>query len=150
MKKILAMFILFVFLTQCETKKKVGSERFDDKALEQINSVFTKMHEGGVDTNQPLLYGYFYFDKDPAKLETVKEHLVNEGYTFVRLEPVDDTQFILHVEKIEVHTPKTLLEREIYLDELAYKYDIELFDGWDVGNPDPTKPLVTHPPVETK
>jgi tetratricopeptide (TPR) repeat protein len=96
----------------------------------------------GVDTKRPLLYGYFFYDKEQSKLEKVKKELVQTDYKLVRLEMTEEQEYILHVEKIETHSRTSLLGREDQLDKLANKYKVT-YDGWDVGNADPTKPLVS-------
>ena len=107
-----------------------------------INSIFDKMELQDVDTKKPLLYGYFFYDKEKSKLEKVKEELVQANYKLVRLEMTEKQEYILHVEKVETHSRTTLLDRENQLDKLAKKYKVT-YDGWDVGNADPTKPLVS-------
>jgi len=141
MKKLLYIFAIVLIVASCGSKKEEASDRFTEEYQASSISIFEKMKQGGVDTNQPLLYGFFFFDDDEKKLEPLKEQLLTEGYTFVRMEATEKAGYILHVEKIEVHTPQSLLEREKYLFKLAEKHHVELYDGWDVGNPDPTKPL---------
>jgi tetratricopeptide (TPR) repeat protein len=114
-----------------------------DKSREsEINSIFEKMELQGVDTKKPLLYGYFFYDKDVSKLDRIEKELLQANYQVVRLEMIDDQEYILHVEKIETHSRTSLLERQNQLDKLAEEYKIT-YDGWDVGNADPTKPIVS-------
>lgn len=51
---------------------------------------------------------------------------------------------MLHVEKVEKHTRQSLQKLEENLRELAAKHNVSSFDGFDVGNEDPTKPLVSN------
>ena len=97
----------------------------------------------GVDTKKTLLYGYFFYDKDKSKLENLKNELLKDNYKLVRLEMTEKKVFILHVEKVEIHTRASLLDRENQLEKLSKKFKIVTYDGWDVGNAEPTKPLVT-------
>lgn len=97
----------------------------------------------GVDTKKPLLFGYFFYDTDKSKLEQLKNELLKDGYKLVRLENTEKNMFILHVEKVEIHTRTSLLERGNELNKLAKKFQVATYDGWDVGNVDPTKPLVS-------
>jgi tetratricopeptide (TPR) repeat protein len=97
----------------------------------------------GVDTRQPLLYGYFFYDKDTSHLKSLEFALLHDAYKLVRLDAVSDTEYILHVEKVEVHTPQSLEVRERQLRSIATQYKVRLYDGWDVGNIDPKKPLIT-------
>lgn len=97
----------------------------------------------GVDTKKPLLFGYFFYGKDKSKLENLKNELVKDSYKLVRLEMTENKGFILHVEKVEIHTRTSLLDRENQLEKLTKKFKVETYDGWDVGNADPSKPLVS-------
>ncbi len=115
----------------------------DNKRMTNINSIFDKMELQGVDTKKPLLFGYFFYDKDKSKLDNLKNDLLKDNYKLVRLEITEKKEFILHVEKVEIHTRTSLLERENQLEKLSKKFNIETYDGWDVGNADPTKPLVS-------
>jgi len=112
--------------------------------MELINSIFDKMEIQGVDTKQNLLYGYFFFDTDKSKLENLKIELTNQSYKFVQIDKKDNGEFMLHVEKIEKHTRQTLYDREQKLRQLATKYSVSSFDGFDVGNVDPKKPLLSN------
>lgn len=112
--------------------------------MELINSIFDKIELQGVDTKQNLLYGYFFFDKDKSKLEKLKNELIKQSYKFVVLDKKDNGEFMLHVEKVEKHTRQSLYDREQNLRQLATDYIVSSFDGFDVGNADPTKPLVSN------
>lgn len=107
------------------------------------NLIFDQMKMEGVDTTKPLLYGYFFYNKDQTKLEQLKDTLLKENYSLVRLEYVVTKEYILHVEKVEVHSRTSMLARENQLDMLAKFYQIDGYDRWDVGNADPNKPLVS-------
>jgi tetratricopeptide (TPR) repeat protein len=74
----------------------------------------------------------------------LKADLVSQSYKFVELGKRDNGEFILHVEKVEKHTRQSLQDREQKLRVLASKYYVSSFDGFDVGNTDPTKPLVSN------
>jgi len=135
MKKTIYLLVIFIN-SVCFTNAQ------DNKRMADINSIFDKMELEGVNTKKPLLFGYFFFDKDKSKLENLKNELLNDDYKLVRLEKSEKKKFILHVEKVEIHTRASLFDRENKLDELSKKFKVETYDGWDVGNADPTKPLV--------
>lgn len=128
--------IIAAFLLCCSGEAKGQKQS-------SIEGVFRSMELQGLDTRQPLLYGYFFYDKDTSHLKSLKLALLHDAYKLVRLEPVSDTEYILHVEKIEVHTPQSLAVREQELRRTAAQYNVRLYDGWDVGNVDPKKPLIT-------
>jgi tetratricopeptide (TPR) repeat protein len=137
MKKIIPiLFTLFSITTSIAAQDKGRQSN--------IHAIFDRMELAGVNTQQPLLYGYFFFDGDKSKLEKLNHELLKENYKLVRLEKTSKQNFILHVEKVEIHSRASLLERETQLDQMAKKFQVEIYDGWDVGNPDPTKPLVVN------
>lgn len=136
MRKIIYLLLTLLGVSSCSTG-------IDNDRRANINSIFDKMELQGVDTKKPLLYGFFFYDKDTLKLEKLKDELVKDNYKFVRLERIEKQDFILHVEKVEIHSRTSLLEREAQLDKLSKKFHVTTYDGWDVGNPDPTKPLVS-------
>lgn len=83
----------------------------------------------------PMLWGYFFLDPSKEKLGRLADHLVAQGYRVVRLEDTDseDGDAILHVEKVEVHTPLTLSKRNEELEALANRFGVESYDGMDCG-----------------
>ncbi len=137
MKKIIFQLFILLYFANCLVAQHTAREA-------NINSIFDKMKLQGVDTKNPLLYGFFFFDKDKAKLEKLKDVLLKDNYKLVRLEKTEKQEFILHVEKVEIHSRVSLLERENQLNQLSKSFQIATYDGWDVGNADATKPLVSN------
>ncbi len=138
---ILIFFLVMTLCTSCKSQTNVTENTND---MELINSIFDKVEVQGVETKQNLLYGYFFFDKDKSKLEKLKNDLTKQSYKFVVLDKKDNVEFMLHVEKVENHTRQSLYDREQKLRQLATDYGVSSFDGFDVGNADPTKPLVSN------
>jgi len=90
------------------------------------------------DLSKPMLWGYFFTDPSPAKLEAIVPDLEMQGFRFANLYPAeveeeDDEYFILHIEKEEVHNPKTLHKRNQKLYALAEQHRLASYDGMDVG-----------------
>ena len=136
MKKIIYLLFIVLNFTSCSRAQDKGRQA-------KINSIFDKMELQGVDTKKPLLYSFFFYDKDKSKLEKLKDELLKDNYKLVRLENTEKQEFILHVEKVEIHSRASLLERENHLDKLSKTFQVATYDGWDVGNSDTTKPLVS-------
>lgn len=116
----------------------------DANSPQLIGTVFDQMEAQGVNTGQPLLYGYFFYDTDRSKLVQLKEVLLAQSYRLVVLEKRGGTEYLLHVEKTEQHTRQSLFERGKQLIQLAAQSGVALYDGFDVGNSDPSRPLVTN------
>ena len=107
-----------------------------------INSIFDRLEVQGVDTKQELLYGYFFYNESKSKLEKLKQALEQQSYSFVEIRK-EDKLFLLHVEKIERHTRQSLFAAEQNITKLAENYGVS-YDGFDVGNSDPAKPLISN------
>ena len=110
--------------------------------IEQLEEMFTNMREHtDWDVDGELLWGYFFTDADPDKLEKAAEALDQMGYDVVEIFQSEDdedpsiTDYVLHVERIEPHTPQSLFDRNKELIDFAMKHDLESFDGVDVGSP---------------
>lgn len=90
------------------------------------------------DMSGEMLWGYFFTDSDPSKLEALSERLEDMGYDFVEIDEGDnpDGQLTLQVARVEVHTPDTLFERSQELSALAEEMGISAYDGVDVGSVD--------------
>lgn len=84
----------------------------------------------------PLLWGYFFFDRDAKKLQAAATELEGEGYRIVSLQPVEagpPKQWRLHVERVEKHTVDSLLARNEQFYGLAERHRLGSYDGMDVG-----------------
>jgi hypothetical protein len=109
-----------------------------DKAvitLKQLEEMFAKMRaETNWDIDGEMLWGYFFTDPNRSKLDRLAGHLGRNGYHVLGIHDADDksTQ-VLHVERIERHTPKTLHQRNTDLSKLAKQFGVESYDGMDVG-----------------
>lgn len=103
--------------------------------LEQLEDMFANMRsKSNWNVDGELLWGYFFTDPDPKKLERVVEPLIQSGYRFGSIYETDDKRtHFLHVEKVEKHTPQTLHDRNTELYRLAEEYGLESYDGMDVG-----------------
>ena len=107
--------------------------------LETLEAMFDSIAAGPQwDMKGPMLWGYFFTDASAEKLEIVAEALLQAGYRLVELfeaevEEDDEPTFVLHVERVEIHSPLTLYERNAQLYELAERHGLRSYDGMDVG-----------------
>lgn len=141
MRTITLTFIsVLILFSNCNAQPKVAQ---NTNGSEMINSIFDRIEAQGVDTKQKLLYGYFFFDNNMWELEKVKNTLVAQSYRFINIDKKETGEFLLHVEKTEQHTRQSLQAREQSLRQMAAKYNVSSFDGFDVGNANPGKPLIS-------
>lgn len=110
--------------------------------LESLQKMFTDMKaKTKWDLDGNMLWGYFFTDPDPKKLEVARDALVKAGYHFVNIYPTDDKRtYFLHVEKVEHHTAETLNQRNQEFYKLADQLHLESYDGMDVGPADDLLP----------
>jgi len=87
------------------------------------------------DVNAPLLWGYYFTSTGEANLEVAAKRLAADGYRFVELsKPTYSRPFWqLHVERVEHHTPDSLMTRNEDMYALASDLKLRSYDGVDVG-----------------
>jgi hypothetical protein len=108
--------------------------------LAQLEDMFQRMRANTKwNVDGDLLWGYFFTDPRPEKLRPVADELTTLGYRYVDLSARSSNIHVLHVEKVETHTPQSLYERNMEFYRLAEKHGIASYDGMDVG-PAPGKP----------
>jgi hypothetical protein len=95
------------------------------------------------DLSAPLIWGFFFTDASAEKLRAVAPVLEQDGYRFVDVfladkeEPADPDLWMLHVEKIEIHTPDSLDARNGELYRFAAEHSLGAYDGMDVAPVNP-------------
>jgi len=91
------------------------------------------------DIDEVCRWSYFFVDTDRKKLTQAGKHLAKQGYEIIGFldepTPEDDDQKTLYLrfDKIEQHTPDSLLARNAELYKLAADFGLEDYDGMDVG-----------------
>ena len=116
---------------------------FTDKEsqLESINEIFDKARtEDNWNTEGEMLYSFYFVDTDVDKLEKLGLKLEADGYDFVDIfelgdEETDEStgEYLLHIDKVEIHTPESLAARNVEFQNLANEYEIASYDGWEFG-----------------
>lgn len=109
--------------------------------IEGITEIFNDAKtEDGWDLSEEMLYSYYFVDEDVDKLEKLGLKLEADGYDFVDIFELGDEEteestgeYLLHVDRTEVHTPETLAERNVEFAKLAAEYELKTYDGWEFG-----------------
>jgi hypothetical protein len=112
-----------------------------ESQLETIREIFAQAkQEDNWNLDEPMLYSYYFVDESIEKLEKLGLHLENEGFDFVDIFELGDEEtgestgeYLLHIDKVEIHTPESLAERNVRFQQLADEYEIETYDGWEFG-----------------
>lgn len=109
--------------------------------IEGITEIFNDAKtEDGWDLSQEMLYSFYFVDENVDKLEKLGLHLEKEGYDFVDIFELGDEEtekstgeYLLHIDKTEVHSPESLAQRNVEFQKLAEEYTIKTYDGWEFG-----------------
>lgn len=109
--------------------------------LEGIREIFeTARTEDGWNTDEEMLYSYYFVDTDVDKLEQLGLELEKQGYDFVDIFELGDEEteqstgeYLLHIDKVESHTPESLAQRNVEFQKLADERAVASYDGWEFG-----------------
>jgi hypothetical protein len=90
------------------------------------------------DIDQTCRWSYFLTDTNREKLTLAGRYIEQQGYEvigFLEPTPEDDDQQTLYLrfDKIERHTPDSLLARNAELYKVAADFKLASYDGMDVG-----------------
>jgi regulator of RNase E activity RraB len=123
--------------------KEEKNMEFKDTAsqIEGITEIFNDAKtEDGWDLNEEMLYSYYFVDESVDKLEKLGLKLEADGYDFVDVFELGDEEteqstgeYLLHIDKTEVHTPESLAQRNVEFAKLAEEYELKTYDGWEFG-----------------
>ncbi len=112
-----------------------------ESQLEGIRKIFDDAkREDNWNLNEEMLYSYYFVDEDVDKLEKLGLKLEEDEYDFVDVfelgdEETDEStgEYMLHIDKTEVHTPESLAQRNVEFAKLAEEYELKTYDGWEFG-----------------
>ncbi len=115
--------------------------RDTESQLEGIREIFNQAKsEDNWDLSEEMLYSYYFVDKSVDNLEKLGLKLEADGYDFVDIFELGDEQtdestgeYLLHIDKVETHTPESLATRNVEFQKLADEYEIATYDGWEFG-----------------
>lgn len=132
------MWTFLLGLFGCNNSK---SQSMQNKIpLEKIEEMFSNMHANGVNTDQIMLWGYFFTSTKKDQFDKVAKELKSKNFEFVEIFQAEDKSYWLHLERKEIHNAKSLFELDEELYAIADKYKI-IYDGFDVGNVNKDKPI---------
>jgi hypothetical protein len=101
--------------------------------LAQTAAVFDRMEADGLNTSEPLKWGFFFTSNSPDALDAVWDKFADHEYSRESTHQADDRTYVLQVSKIEALTAERLHRRNVAFNELADFCGPVLYDGWDVG-----------------
>ena len=112
-----------------------------ESQLEGIEELFAEAkREDNWAADEDMLYSYYFVDTDAEKLEKLGEHLDSQGYDFIDIFELGDEEteestgeYLLHIDKVETHTPHSLAARNVEFQKLTMEFDVQIYDGWEFG-----------------
>ena len=123
--------------------KEEKNMEFKDTAsqIEGITEIFNDAKtEDGWDLTEEMLYSFYFVDESVDKLEKLGLKLEADGYDFVDVFELGDEEtdkstgeYLLHIDKVEIHTPESLAQRNVEFQKLADEHQLVSYDGWEFG-----------------
>ena len=112
-----------------------------ESQLEGIQEIFDEAkREDNWKADEDMLYSYYFVDTDAEKLEKLGDYLEAKGFDFIDIFELGDEEkeqptgeYLLHIDKVETHTPRSLAERNVEFSKLAEEYNVAVYDGWEFG-----------------
>ena len=112
-----------------------------DSQLAGIREIFEQARtEDGWNLDEPMLYSYYFIGTDADKLDGLGEALEEKDYEFIGVYELGDEEtekatgeFLLHLDRVEKHTPESLAQRNVEFAKLAEDYGGVSYDGWEFG-----------------
>ncbi len=112
-----------------------------ESQLEGIREIFADAkREDNWNLAEEMLYSYYFVDQSVDKLEKLGLKLEADDYDFIDIFELGDEEtekstgeYLLHIDKVEIHTPETLALRNVEFQKFADEYEIATYDGWEFG-----------------
>ncbi|MEP6924964.1 MAG: ribonuclease E inhibitor RraB [Pyrinomonadaceae bacterium] len=112
-----------------------------ESQLAGIQEIFDEARrEDNWKADEDMLYSYYFVDTDVDKLEKLGEHLESKGFDFIDIFELGDEEtekptgeYLLHIDKVETHTPLSLAQQNVEFARLAEQFEIAVYDGWEFG-----------------
>lgn len=112
-----------------------------ESQIASIEEIFNEAkNEDNWKADEDMLYSYYFVDGDIEKLEKLGAHLGEKGFDFIDIYELGDEEtdkptgeYLLHIDKVETHTPRTLAERNVEFSRLAEEFQVAVYDGWEFG-----------------
>jgi hypothetical protein len=112
-----------------------------ESQIEGIKKIFDDAtREDNWNLSEPMLYSFYFVDKDPDKLEKLGEHLDKRDYDFIGIFELGDEEteestgeYLLHIDRVETFTPESLAQTNVEFSKLAEEFEIGTYDGWEFG-----------------
>jgi hypothetical protein len=94
--------------------------------------------EAPFDIDTVCRWSFFFIDSDKKKLTKLGLHLEDNGYEIIGfLEPSPDDEdqetIFLRADRVEQHSVESLHARNLELYKVAEQFNIQDYDGMDVG-----------------
>lgn len=133
---LIIVLIAVVFLIVKQFNTRTGTPDPRAERLAKLHAMFADAAQKTTwDFKGNLLWGFFFNNPTKEPLFPLAKELEAKGYRVANIYLDDPKErWWLHVEKIEIHTPESLYDREAELRALIANKSNMVYDGWDVGS----------------
>jgi hypothetical protein len=112
-----------------------------ESQLEGIKEIFaTAENEDKWNLREEMLFSYYFVDESIERLEKLGAKLEADGLDFIGIFEIGDEEtdestgeYLLQIDKVEIHTPESLAQRNVEFQNLADEHEIASYDGWEFG-----------------
>lgn len=85
-----------------------------------------------IDSSQPLAFSYFFYCGNGADINALRARLESEGFKFVGTHVESERDKRLEVDRKEIHSPESLVERNRQFRSLAAEFHNVQYDGYEI------------------
>ena len=112
-----------------------------ESQLEGIREIFEIARtDDGWDLQAKCSSAFTLLTKRSKNLKSSNRISNNQGFDLIGIFELGDDEtgeatgeYLLHVDKVESHTPESLAARNVELQKLADEHGVESYDGWEFG-----------------
>ena len=100
--------------------------------IDNLYKAFETMEANNFDSSKELRWGFYFIDDKKDTLKKLSNELKGQNYKAEKIRKINNGEYQLTVNKIDIFTPEKLHERNLAFNELADRFSILCYDGWDV------------------
>ncbi len=100
--------------------------------IDNIYKAFEIMEANDYDSSRELKWGFYFIDNKKDALLKIAFELRQQNYAVEEIRKIGRKEYQLPVSKVDIFSPKRLHETNLAFNELAKRFSILCYDGWDV------------------
>ena len=112
--------------------KALRTKYFEEPLFREYYHLKKIINETSLDMSMGHEWKYSFTSKDDLHLKSLLEHLLKSGYKLERFTQNNDAKWMLEVSNFEKLSIEMLAKKNVEFIELATKFGLESYDGWDI------------------